>query len=288
MDLFKRKDGTKITNLSGMHYILNDLKPNRCDSDVYINQKMDVTNLVNYIDKIKKERPDMHITYFHAFSMVLAKLLYNRPYLNRFIANHNFYQRNEIKLSFVAKIEFEDDSEELLCVIPVGKEDNLFDLSKIISAKVSNVRGKKDKSDTNNVIDIVGHMPKIIRRPIVDIVKILDRYGLLPASFINDNIYYSSIIMSNLGSIHCGAIYHNLTNFGTNSILITMGEIHKEIVVDKEGKEQIRDICEFGANIDERIADGLYFAKSIQLVQYILDNPHLLEDKASTKVEIKK
>lgn len=288
MELFKRKDATKINDLSGMHYILNDLKPDRCDSDVYINQKLDVTNLVKYIQNLKQERPDMHITYFHAFSAALAKLLYNRPYLNRFVANHNFYQRNEVKLSFVAKIEFEDDSEELLCVIPVKENDNLFDLSNTIGNKVSKVRNKETKSDTNNIIDLVGHMPKIIRRPIVGVVKLLDRYGLLPASFVNDNIYYSSIIMSNLGSIHCGAIYHNLTNFGTNSILITMGEIHKEVVVDKEGKEQIRDICEFGANIDERIADGLYFAKSIQLVQYILDNPHLLEEAACTKVEIKK
>jgi len=289
MGLFERKDATKLTNLSGMHYILNDLKPDRCDSDVYINQKLDVTNLVKYIDKLKKEKPEIRITYFHAFSMALAKLLYNRPYLNRFVANHNFYERKEIKLAFVAKIAFEDDSEELLCVIPVGKKDNLFDLSKVIGDKVSKVRNKKEhRSDTNDLIDVIGHLPKIIRRPIVGVVKVLDRHGWLPASFVNDNIYYSSIIMSNLGSIHCGAIYHNLTNFGTSSILITMGEIHKEVVVDEKGKEHIRDICEFGANIDERIADGLYFAKSIQLVQYILDNPELLEDAANTKVEMKK
>lgn len=283
----ERKDAEKLTNLSGMNYILNDLKPDRCDSDVYINQKLDVTNLVKYVNKLKKENPDMHITYFHAFSMALAKVLYNRPYLNRFIANRNVYQRNEVKLSFVAKIAFEDDSEELLCVIPVKENNNLFDICNIISNKVSKIRNKESKSDTNNLIDIIGHLPKIIRVPLVGLVKILDRHGWLPDSFVNDNIYYSSVIMSNLGSIHCGAIYHNLTNFGTNSILITMGEIHKEIIVDEKGKEHVRDICEFGANIDERIADGLYLAKSIQLVQYIFDNPELLEDDANAKIEVK-
>lgn len=291
MSMFKfleRKDAEKITNLDGMHYILNDLKPDRCDSDVYINQKIDVTNLVKYVNKLKKEHPDMNITYFHAFSMALAKVLYNRPYLNRFVANRDIYQRKEVKLSFVAKIAFEDDSEELLCVIPVKEKDNLFDICNIISSKVSKVRNKENKSDTNNLIDIIGHLPKIIRVPLVGVVKILDRHGWLPASFVNDNIYYSSIIMSNLGSIHCGAIYHNLTNFGTNSILITMGEIHKEVVVDEKGKEHIRDICEFGANIDERIADGLYFVKSLQLVQYIFDNPELLEDAANAKIEVTK
>ena len=283
----ERKDAKKLTNLSGMNYILNDIKPDRCDSDFYINQKLDVTNLVKYVNKLKKENPDMHITYFHAFSMALAKVLYNRPYLNRFIANRNIYQRNEVKLSFVAKIAFEDDSEELLCVVPVKENNNLFDICNIISNKVSKIRNKESKSDTNNLIDIIGHLPKIIRVPLVGLVKILDRHGWLPDSFVNDNIYYSSVIMSNLGSIHCGAIYHNLTNFGTNSILITMGEIHKEIIVDEKGKEHVRDICEFGANIDERIADGLYLAKSLQLVQYIFDNPELLADDANAKIEVK-
>ena len=104
---------------------------------------------------------------------------------------------------------------------------------------------------------------------------------------IENDIYHSSIILSNLGSIDCGAIYHNLTDFGTNSILMTIGKIHKEQVVMLDGTVQIRDICEFGVNVDERIADGVYFAKSIKLFEYILQNPELLETKASEKIERK-
>ena len=39
--------------------------------------------------------------------------------------------------------------------------------------------------------------------------------------------------------------------------------------------------------IVERIADGFYMIKSIQLLEYILDNPKLLEDDCNAKVEIK-
>ena len=45
-------------------------------------------------------------------------------------------------------------------------------------------------------------------------------------------------------------------------------------------------MCEFGANIDERIADGFYFAKSLKLFEHILLNPELLEESASTKINI--
>ena len=55
-----------------------------------------------------------------------------------------------------------------------------------------------------------------------------------------------------------------------------------------DGKEQVRDICEFGVNLDERIADGVYFAKSVNLLKYILSNPKLLDKPANTKIEIEK
>ena len=50
-----RKDAKRIKNIDGLSQILLDLKPNRCDSDVFINQKVDVTKLVEYVEKKKKE-----------------------------------------------------------------------------------------------------------------------------------------------------------------------------------------------------------------------------------------
>ena len=277
--LCDRRDGQRIS-MDGMHYILADFKPDRCDADVYINQKFDVTNLIKFVEKKKKENPDIHITYFHAFSMAIAKLLYNKPLMNRFVANRKYYQRNNVKLSFVAKVKFDDHSSELLCVLDVKPSESFIDISKNIAKRVEKIRNNK-KSDTNDAIDIIGKLPQLIRVPIIGIVKFLDKHGWLPSMFINDNIYYSSVILSNLGSIKCGSIYHNLTNFGTNSIIATIGEIHKEQIINSDGKKEIRDVCDFGINVDERIADGVYFAKSLNLLQYIFDNPELLDDKAS-------
>ena len=44
-----RKDGKKVRDIDGFHKIMIDIKSERCDADVYINQKFDVTNLFKYI-----------------------------------------------------------------------------------------------------------------------------------------------------------------------------------------------------------------------------------------------
>lgn len=275
----------RVKNVTGMTQISIDLKPNRSVSDVFINQEMDLTNLCKYIEK-KKESGE-EITYFHAFLTAIGKTIYNRPRLNYFVANRHIWEHDKVVLSFVAKVSFDDHSEEMMVMIPIEKNDTIFTIGEKVRKKVSGFRKKRsngiDKKGANSAIDILGKMPNLLRVPVVGILKWTDKKGLLPASLTEDNLYYSSMIVSNLGSIGCGAIFHNITDFGNSSSLLTMGEIKdEEIIID--GKKKIRKICEWGMNFDERIADGYYFAKSADLLQYILDNPEELEKPASEKI----
>lgn len=284
-----RKDAKKVRNLDGLHNVMIDIKPERCDSDVYMNKEIDVTKLIKYVEKYKKEHSDDKITYFHAFAMAFAKTIYNKPLLNRFVANRTFYDRNDVIIAFVAKIAFEEDSEEVMINIKVDKDDNIFTLRDKITKRVAKIRNSKKgekKENTNNIVDVVGKLPKLIRMIVTGALKFLDKHGWLPESITKDNLYYSSVILSNLGNFKIGSIYHNIVNFGTSSIIATMGMIHKSKVIDKDGKEKIIDVCDFGVNMDERIADGYYFAKSIKVLEYILDNPELLEDRADARIEI--
>lgn len=284
-----RKDAKKVRNIDGLHNVMIDIKPERCDSDVYMNKEIDITKLIKYVEKYKKEHPDNKITYFHAFAMAFAKTIYNKPLLNRFVANRTFYDRNDVIIAFVAKIAFEEDSEEVMINIKVNKDDNIFTLRDKITKRVAKIRNSKKgekKENTNNIVDVVGKLPKLIRMIVTGTLKFLDKHGWLPESITKDNLYYSSVILSNLGNFKIGSIYHNIVNFGTSSIIATMGMIHKSKVIDKDGKEKIIDVCDFGVNMDERIADGYYFAKSIKVLEYILDNPELLEDRADARIEI--
>ena len=282
-----RKDyARRVKDFNGMNQLAIDIKPPRSVSDVFINQKMDVTKLMKYLENKKKKGE--HVTFFHAVTTGIGKLFYNRPYLNRFVQNRHLFEHKYVDISFVAKVAFDDKAEELMIITRIDKDDNVNTISKKIQDKVDGIRKKKDvkKKGANNIIDVLGHQPNIIRVPVIGLLKWMDKKGILPRSICEDNLYYSSIILSNLGAIHSGAIFHNITDFGNASSLATIGEVKEEEVIIN-GKKEIRKLCEFGVNLDERIADGYYFVKSLHLLQYIFDNPELLEGPADEKIEIK-
>ncbi len=270
-----RKGARRCRDVNGMSQILIDLKPRRSLGELYICQKLDVTSLVEYM----KDKKDEKLTYFHAFLTLFGKTMYNRPLLNRFVSNRHVYEHNDITLSFVMKVDFDDKSEEIMVLMPLEENDNLNTISKKVRDKVSDIRSKKDCGDgANKAILILGKLPNILRVPIVALFKLFDKWGILPSFLVKDNLYYSSMIVSNLGTFKTDGIYHNVTDFGTCSGIITIGEIKKE------GSKYF---CELGISMDERIADGFYFIKSIKLMQYILNNPELLERSINEEVKEK-
>lgn len=278
-----RRDGTKLKT-GGFSRIWYYMKPRRSDNEVHILKDIDVTNLVNYYRDKKKD--NNKLTYFHLFATAISKVIYNKPLLNRFVINGSYYNRNEVTLSFVAKTEFTDDANELFTVMRVDKNDSIDSISKKILGDVGKIRSNQG-SATDDFMDKIGRLPKLLVKLIVWIVRMLDNYDLLPKELTNGSIYHSTVLLSNLGSIHCDGIYHNLTNFGTNSIVVTIGEI-KEVVKIIDGEIEKRYVCQFGITLDERIADGVYFAKCVNLLEYIIDNPSLLEGSVDDKIDIVK
>ena len=276
-----RRDGTRV-KMGGFAKIWYHVKPRRSENEVYINREIDVTKLVEYYKSKKKENEK--ITYFHLFATAISKVIYNKPLLNRFVINGNHYDRKDVKLSFVAKTQFTDEANELFTVMKVDKSDDVNSISKKIVGDVKKIRNNEGNS-TDDFMDKMGSLPNFIVKIIVAFVKWMDNHDLLPSSLTEGSIYHSTVLLSNLGSIHCDGIYHNLTNFGTNSIVVTIGEI-KEIEKIVKGKAEKRYICNFGISLDERIADGVYFAKCVNLLEYILSEPSLLEGRVDDKVDI--
>ena len=276
MALGDRRDATRVRDIHGMQNILIDFKPGRCDSAVYMNHKIDMTNFVKFMNKKKKEIDGL--TYYHGIVDVIAKTIYSRPFMNRFIAGRTMYMHKDVSLASSIKVEFEDSAVEALMVIKVDPEDTLLDISRKTKEKVDKIRAAKaaGSDNANGAADTLGKMPKFIRIPVVGFLKLLDKHGWLPKSLMDDNLYYSSAILSNLGTFKVGAIYHNLTNFGTASSLITFGEIKEE---------NGRWYMEMGATIDERIADGFYFCKALKLIEYIFETPELMLEPAGEKVK---
>ena len=283
----RKKFGTRVKNVPGMMQLNCDIRKTRQESYLYANQKFDVTELMKYLEKRKKNGD--HITFFHAFLTALGKTFYNRPVLNRFVKNRRIYEHPDVSFAFVAKVSFDDKAEEMMIQCKIDPKDNINTISEKVYKKVNKVRENAkhvEKAGANSAMDILAKLPNIIRVPVVGFFKWLDKIGYLPDFLADDNIYYSSLILSNLGSFKFGAIHHNINEFGISSGLATIGELRDEEVIIN-GKKQVRKLFELGANFDERVSDGFYLIKSLNLLQYILDHPKMLEGAADEKIEIK-
>lgn len=269
-----RKDGKYIKEKDPIHAIMPYLFDKRTDAEVYIKEDLDITKLKKWVDKQNKTL-DYKMTYFQALTAVFAKTIYNRPLLNRFIQGHRIYQRNIVSFSFVAKNKMVDEAKDMMVVIQAKENETVLDFTRRMAIDIFKTK-KEGTNDLNGFIDKFLNLPRWILRIVVKVFKWLDYHGWLPESFTKTDSNHVTMLLSNLGSIETGSCYHHLNNFGTNSIMITIG------LIRKENKKHIVDIS---ATIDERIAGGFYFAKSIKLTQYILDHPELLEDELSSKID---
>lgn len=278
-----RRDGRRIRDIDGFHAIMPHLMPNRCDSEVYIEETLDVTEAVKYIERKNSGSPPYKTTFFHVFATAVAKTVYHRPLLNRFIAGKRFYERKGITLAFVVKRKFSDHSEESMLITEADGDTTLEKMSRKIVGDSESVR-KEGGNDINQLLDRLAGLPRFLMHLLMCGFRFLDFHGLMPESICRGDSNYATVLLSNLGSIRCDAAYHHLNNYGTNSIVITIGTIHKETILDRNGKPSLIDAVNIGATVDERIADGFYFARSIRLLEDILSRPWELEEPVSRPV----
>jgi len=280
-----RYDGKRV-DVDAIHYAMAHLYNNRTDAEVFIKETFDVSKVLAYVEKKNQEDPSFPTKPWHVFVQAVAKTVYERPMLNRFLCGRRVYDRNKVIMSFMVKQEFEDGAEELMLMADARPEMVLDDMSHLILGDTKKLRKGEESSTTEKILDVYKKMPRSGQRAIIETVKWLDYHGVLPPSILETQVHHATVLMSNLGSIKCDAPYHHLNNFGTNSIVCTVGEIHKEPVYDENGEGHVTDVVDFGLTLDERIADGFYFAKSVKVLKYILDNPEVLDRPLGEKLDL--
>lgn len=271
-----RKDGYLLRDLDSMHFITPLIYPNRCDNEAYVSETVDLTRINEYLSVKNSENPEFPYTMFHLIVAALMKTITLRPKLNRFIANKNTYQRNVVSSSFVVKKLFHDDAEEALAFLYAKEGSTLESLHDDLYRQISACRSEHVDESTD-AMNILNKMPRFLSKFLVWILTRLDIHGWIPQSIIATDPYYSSVVLSNVGSIKLKSGYHHLTNWGTCSIFCLIGEKSVRPVFASDGTMEMREMVDLGLTIDERLADGYYYAKSIRLLKYLLQNPELLE-----------
>jgi len=278
MGLFtkNRKDAVWVKPNDAIQAIVPFIMYNRCDAEVSSKVDIDVTELINYIDKKNNGDLEYKITFFHAILSCFAKVIYTRKRLNRFVKNKRLYERKRTTFAFIAKDKMSDSGEERIVSVDALENDNLMSFSRTMAIDVFKVR-EEGTNNMDGTLKMFTSLPNWLLGIIVKIVFFLDKHGINPKALTEGDTNYATVIFSNLGSIKTNSCYHHLNEYGTNSIIATIGTIREE---------NGRKLVDVTITLDERIADGFYFSKSIQLVEYVASHPELLEEDFAKKIEI--
>lgn len=279
-----RKDGVLLRDLDSIHFIMPIIYPNRCDNEAYIAERIDLTAINAWLGDKNQNETDFPYTLFHVIVAALLKTVVLRPKMNRFIANKNVYQRNGISAAFVVKKQFADEAGEALAFVHANENDTIETIHDKIKAQVLDCRSEKVDQSTESM-NLFNRMPRFVAKAILNVVRFMDVHGWVPDSLIATDPYYSSVLLSNLGSIKLKCGYHHLTNWGTNSVFCVIGEKKRSPFFDEEGRVTMKETVDLGLTVDERIADGYYYSKTVRLLKTLLENPALLQMPFCEKAE---
>ncbi len=288
-----RKDGWILKDLSSFSNLIPHLMTSRNSSAAYFKDKIDVTDLVHYVEDKNKELSTNpvqtsessidKITYFNVFSAALIRLFAVKPHLNRFISGRRFYQRKKIELAFVVKKEFTEEGDETIIKQSFERDETLWSIISRLNKGIKKAK-TEDTDDATDILNLFAKLPKTAVHLAINFLNFLDYIGRYPNDIYKEDPMHASVFVANLGSIGLRTVpYHHLYDRGTTSLFICLGEIHNDVIHDeKTGKLVERYFAEISVTIDERISDGFYYIQAMEEFKEILKNPKLLEEKLKT------
>lgn len=283
-----RRDAYYLRDADSMHVIMPYVMPNRCANEALLSQDFDITEIDRYITARNAENPSFKYTWFHIICAALVKTILLRPKLNYFISGYRLYERKDIEVAFTVKRKFEDNSEEALARFIVDKDGgNLIEqVHSFVESFVTKVRKHNRTEGITNKFNFYQALPRPFFRFFVWILRRMEYHGIYPESLKKDDPCYSTVYVTNLGSIKMSADYHHVFEWGTNSFFVVMNEMKTIPFYNEDGTFEMKPTIRLCFTIDERIADGFYFAKSIKYFNHLLQHPELLEQDASTPIDI--
>ena len=279
----KRSDGMLVKSLDPFVQIIPYIMEKRSDAQNFSKHVFCVDSIDRYI--LEKRKQGYKISYLHFFIAAYVRLIAERPQLNRFIMNSRIYQRNTICVSMAIKRSLrDDDDEETTVKFEFTGKENILEIVEIIDKLIAEAKTYDSNTDTDKLIAMVMSMPGIVKKILVKTLKIMDHLNVLPQSVIKASPFHTTLFFTYLKSIHSNYIYHHLYDFGTTGMFVALGKTVKLPVVVND-QVVVKKCCQIGYTMDERICDGLYFARSFKLLEKYFENPHLLETRAEVKLK---
>ncbi len=266
-----RADGKKLNTVDPMYVVASYIMSERSDACNSISVSIPYQPMHDYLAK-KRAEGVKGLSFLSLITAAYVRTLAEFPFLNRFVVNKRIYARNEIAVGMVVlREDIEDKSMSKMYFEPT---DTVFDVASRINEYVQ--KNREPASNSTDALIQTLIRSNFILNAGVGLFKFLDKHGWLPKSIIDASPFHCSMVISNLASIRTNHIYHHIYNFGTTSMILTMGTSQYETRMRK-GETVAEKVIPLGIVMDERTGSGLMYAQAFRRLKELLCDPFRLE-----------
>ncbi|MDG2050592.1 MAG: hypothetical protein P8M78_10560 [Myxococcota bacterium] len=263
-----RSDGDRVSDLSTTRRFMPFLSPRRNASLVYYSTEIEIDAALDFLEAQNSSRhKDRPMTLFHLFLRSLSIALHDRPWVNRFVSGGRVWQRRGVWITFSAKQELADGAPVLTVKRAFERSEGLSEMVDALHDELLSRRAGR-QSTADKEVGLALRLPGGLLRLGMNLLRLGDRWGLLPRAMVETDPMFSSVFVANLGSVGLDAAYHHLWEYGTCSIFATLGRIR----VRADGARTV----EVKYSYDERVADGMYAAITMGGIRECLEDPSSL------------
>lgn len=279
-----RKDGRLIRSLPAINKFMPYIMPTRADAQNYYEESF----LVGEVDKrLRQLRVAGYkgIGILHFLIAAYVRCVSMLPGINRYVAGRRIYAKDNIEVVMVVKRSMSLDAPETSIKVVFEPTDTIMDVYRKFNEKVEEIKANEGNNNTEDVAEALTKLPRFVLRLAVLLLRIGDYFGWLPQSLIDASPFHGSMIITDLGSLRIGPIYHHIYNFGTLPVFIAFGAKRHAYELNRHGQMEDNKYVDLKIVMDERIADGHYYAQFLQAYRYIFRHPEILENPPSKVVE---
>lgn len=276
IEVIMRADGKRVKNVDPMYTLAPYFMRTRSDAHNAITVTVPYESVHNYvIDARKKGFRVSHLTVVMA---ALVRTFSQFPQLNRFVVNSKIYAHNELKIAMV--VLRPSDNNPSMSKMKFDLYDTIYDVNDKIEAFIAENNKSSSSTNTDKLFGVLLNCGPLMRF-ILWFLRLLDRHGWLPKFVTDLSPFHGSAVFTNLASIRTNHIYHHVYDFGTMGMVIAMGN-NIETPKTKAGNIVMEKEIPFGIVMDERIADGHYYATAFAAMEKYLRDPSVLEQPPET------
>lgn len=279
-----RKEGRLLRSLPAFAKFVPFIMPTRNDACNQYEESFEVSDVDR---RLRKLRVDGYkgIGILHFIIAAYIRGVSMLPGMNRFVVGRRIYARDNIEVVMTVKRSLAIDATETTIKVVFEPTDTIFDVYRKMSEKIDEIKTVEGNNNTEDVAEAMCKVPRFLLRFALTILRIMDYFGWLPQSLLDASPFHGSMIITDLGSLRIGPIYHHIYNFGTLPVFISFGAKRHAYELDRHGNMVDRKYVDCKFVMDERTVDGHYYAQFLQAFRYICQHPEIVETPPSKVVE---